>query len=411
MRDKELYRRILGIGQPWRVTDVELDLTAEEVTVHVEHTGGRRLRCPKCDRPCPGYDRRQRRWRHLDTCQLKTVLAADVPRVECSEHGVVTIGVPWAEPGSGFTAMFEALVIGWLREASTEAVRRRLGLSWNAVDGIMQRAVDRGLERRGQITAEHITVDETSFRKRHDYVTVVSDWERGIVVHVSDDRTEESLGEFYDSLSERQRNAIETVSMDMWAAYIGATRKALPDADQKIGFDRYHVAQHLGNAVDKVRRQEHRSLMAHGDETLKGTRYDWLTNPSNMDWHQCREFKALRESSLKTARAWAIKDSASHLWNYASRTWALKSWKRWLSWASRSRLGPIRKVARMIRRHLWGIINAIVLRADNALAESMNSRIKTVKVRSRGFRNKTRFRRAIYFHLGGLNLCPKGLGR
>lgn len=117
---------------------------------------------------CRGYDRRPREWRHLDTCQSKTILVADVPRVECPEHGVVTVKVPWAEPGSGFTALFEALVIDWLKEASTLAVSRQMKLSWNAIDGIMPRAFNRGLKRRAVHAPRQIGVDETPFRKRHD---------------------------------------------------------------------------------------------------------------------------------------------------------------------------------------------------------------------------------------------------
>ena len=147
MRDKELYAQILGIKSPWIVSRVELVLSAGEVTVHVEQAPGAKQYCPICAKVSPGYDSRPRRWRHLDTCQYKTILVADVPRVQCPEHGVVTVAVPWAEPGSGYTALFEALVIDWLQEASTAAVSRLMRLSWNAIDGMMQRAVKRGLSR------------------------------------------------------------------------------------------------------------------------------------------------------------------------------------------------------------------------------------------------------------------------
>ena len=336
-------------------------------------------------------------------------MVADVPRVECSEHGVVTVAVPWSEPGSGFTALFEALVIDWLKEASIAAVSRRLQLSWNAIDGIMQRAVRRGLKRRSEVEAKRLGVDETSFRKRHDYVTVVSDQDSQTVLHVGDGRDQESLSGFYDDLSDDQKVAVESIAMDMWPAYISATLGGIPDAREKIAFDKFHVAKYLGDAVDKVRRTEHKALLAEGREDLKHTKHCWLMNPQNMSRKQWRGFKALRESTLKTARAWAIKELAMSLWSYTSRTWAMKAWKQWLSWAVRSRLEPVKKVAKTIKTHLWGIINAVFLKADNGGAESINSRIKMVKVRSRGFRNKERFRNAIYFHLGGLDLYPAGI--
>ena len=390
------------------MTDVQVSLADDEVEVTVAHGGGK-LACPKCGKACAGYDKRQRRWRHLDTCQLKTLLLADVPRVECAEHGVVTVSVPWAEPGSGFTALFEALVIDWLKEASTSAVSERLRLSWNAVDGIMQRAVKRGLSRREALSPRQISVDETAYRKGHDYVTVVTDQEQSAVLHVAENRETGSLAEFYELLSEDQRAGIESVCMDMWPAYIRATRDAIPDADSKIAFDRFHVAQYLGKAVDQVRRQEHRQLIRLGDERMKGSKYQWLRNRSNMSWHQQRSFSELRQSSLKTARAWAIKDLASRLWDYRSRTWAEKGWKRLINWMARSRLKPMQATSKTLRKHLWGILNAVIRKVDNSHAESMNSRIKTLKSRARGFRNKARFRNAIYFHLGGLQLYPEGI--
>lgn len=408
MRDTQLYSQILGIEKPWKVIDVQVSLADDEVEVSVEYGGGK-LRCSKCGKICPGYDKRQRRWRHLDTCQLKTLLVADIPRVECSEHGVVTVSVPWAESGSGFTALFEALVIDWLKEASISAVSKRLRLSWNAVDGIMQRAVKRGLSRRQVLSPKQISVDETSYRKGHDYVTVVTDQEQATVLHVAENRKVDSLTEFYDLLSDDQKKGIESVCMDMWPAYIRATKEAIPDADSKIAFDRFHVAQYLGKAVDQVRRQEHRQLIKQGDDRMKGSKYQWLRNRGNMSWHQRRGFSELRHSSLKTARAWAIKDLASRLWDYRSRTWAEKGWKRLINWMARSRLKPMQTTSKTLRNHLWGILNAVIRKVDNSHAESMNSRIKTLKVRARGFRNKERFRNAIYFHLGGLQLYPEGI--
>lgn len=404
MRDKQLYQQILGIESPWWVASVDLSVAAGTVAVHVDAKTGTRHCCPKCGKRCPGYDRRPRRWRHLDTCQFKTILIAQVPRIECPIHGVVLIEVPWAEPGSGFTALFEALVIDWLHEASISAVARQLDVSWNAIDGIMCRAVVRGLARRKRKPSRHISVDETAFRKGHNYVTVVSDGKT--VLHVANDRKQSSLGAYYNGLTPEELAAIESISMDMWPAFIGATQKAVPGAETKIAFDKFHVAKYLGDAVDKVRRAEHKALRQLGCDDLTKTKYLWLRNRAHMSPKQRRQFTPLRHSTLRTARAWAIKEFAMSLWDYVSRTWAHKGWQRWLAWAIRCRLEPMKKVAKTIKTHLWGIINAIILKAHNGGAESINGRIKLVKVRSRGFRNKTRFRNAIYFHLGGLDLYP-----
>lgn len=405
MHDKDLYARILGIQLPWRVDDVELHLEAGEVVIRVsrERSG---LGCPTCGQAVPGYDTRERRWRHLDTCQYRTILIAEVPRLQCPEHGVVQVPVPWAEPGSRFTALFEALVIDWLQEASLAGVARRLGVSWDEVDGIMSRAVSRGLARRELEAPRQIGVDETSFQKRHEYVTVVCDLERDRVLHVADEHTEASLAEFYELLGPARCGELTVVAMDMWRAYIAATRQYVPGADQKIAFDKFHVVRLLVDAVDRVRRAENRSLRARGDDRLVRTRYWWLTNQKRLDRRWKQAFAPLRRSTLKTARAWAIKEFALRLWQYMRPGWALRAWQRWLSWALRCRLLPMRKAAESIRKYLWGILNAIRAKVTNALTEGMNSRIQELKRRACGYRNRGRFREAIYFHLGGLNLYP-----
>jgi transposase len=407
MQDRDLYAQILGLKRPWSVRNVELDNTAEEVVVQVEHDRTETLLCPECGKACPGYDSRRRRWRHLDTCQFKTILEAEVPRIECGEHGVKQIALPWAEPGSGFTALYECLVINWLKEASRLAVARRLRLTWAEVDGIMERAVKRGLSRRKNEAPARLGVDETSFAKRHEYVTVVTDLDTSEVLYVGDDRSTGALSEYYRNLSAEELSKIEVVSMDMWKPYMKATQQHVPEADRKIAFDKFHVARHLGEAVDKVRRREHRELKREGDDRLTRTKYLWLIHPAAMKPETWRGwFRDLRQSALRTARAWVLKETAMSLWEYVSRTWAEKAWRRWLGWAQRSQLAPMLKVAAMIREHLDGIINAIVLRATNAGAESINAKIQRVKRMACGYRNRDRFRNAIYFHLGGLDLYP-----
>lgn len=405
---EKFYATILGIHPPWEVTAVDLREKDEEVHVTVS-ARAEASRCPQCGRECPGYDTRRRSWRHLDTCQFKTIVWADVPRVKCDQHGVLQVVVPWAEPSSGFTALMEALIIDWLREASTSAVARRMRLSWHEIDGVMQRAVRRGLERRKLEAIKDVGVDETSFQKRHEYVTVVSDLERGRVLYVADDRRAESLDGFWGLLAPGQLREIRSVAMDLCAPYVRSTRAHVEDADSKICFDRFHVAKLLNDAVNEVRKQENRELTAAGEYAPKGTKYVWTQNPENMPRERRVMFDLLRDSALKAAKAWAIKDAARWLWSYVRRGWATRMWRRWIAWAVRSRLEPMKRAARTIRRHLWGIVNAIVLQATNAGAESLNAKIQWLKKQACGFRSRPRFRDAIYFHCGGLDLYPATL--
>lgn len=402
----QLYASILGLTDQWLVTDVEVDPKAGEVTVFVAAAAEAELPCPDCGRPCSRHDHRTRRWRHLDTCQYRTTVVAAIPRVRCETHGVRQVTVPWGEPGSRFTSLFEAVAIDWLKEASISAVARRMRLTWNQVDRIMQRAVRRGLLRRELDPPRRIGVDETSFQKRHEYVTVVTDLDTSDVLYVADDRSKASLDGFFDEYDPAELTSLEVIAMDMWAPYIEATRESIYRADEKIAFDKFHVAKHLGDAVDKVRRAENRALIEEGDRTLVGTKYTWLQNPENMKAPTTTGLQRLRRLVLKTARAWAIKEHAMCLWRYVHRGWARRAWLSWIGWAIRSRLDPVKRVARMVRDHLEGILNAIVLRATNAASESINSKIQRVKRMACGFRSRQRFRNAIYFHLGGLDLSP-----
>lgn len=412
MQDHTLYEKLLGIGTPWHVDDVQLNLKEGEVRVRLRVEAATAWACPICGKPATHHDVRERQWRHLDTMQYRTVLVAPVPRVNCAEHGVHQIGVPWAEERSRFTALFEALVIDWSLEGSLSAVARLLRLSWDQVAGIQARAVQRGLARRPPQRVTRIGVDETSFQKRHEYVTVVCDLDaaKGAgVLYVGEDRTEAALSMFYSGMDDAGRDAIEHVAMDMWPAYIKATQRALPAAEDKIVFDKFHVAQHLGNAVNAVRLEEHRHLSAAGDHRLARTKYHWLRNTDAMSRRENAVFAALRATGLKVARAWAIKELAMDLWNYRSRAWAEKAWTRWYGWAIRSRLEPMKKVARMIKAHWHGILNAVVSDTTNARAESLNAKIQSIKRKACGFRNRERFKNAIYFHLGGLDLYPESL--
>ena len=410
MKDRQLYAAILGIQAPWTVTNVDVDLEAKEIRVSLAIKPRKRMRCPECGKRRPGYDSSPlRSWRHLDTCQLKTILMARIPRVNCPKHGVLQIKVPWAEDRSRFTALFEALVINWLHEANSTAVAYQLGLSWEQVDGVMQRAVERGLERRGPRLPTRVGVDEKAFRRGQDYVTIVSDQDTGDVVYIAKDRTKGSLDEFYRQFNESERTKVESVSMDMWQAYISSTEEHIPEAGKKIAFDKFHIAKHLGDAVDQVRRSENKKLRRDDNDILVGTRYLWLTNPDHLSERRWLDFAELRKSQLKTARAWALKETAMTLWDYNTRGWAEKAWKKWYSWAIRSRLDPIKKVARMVKRHWDGVITAVVTKVNNAQAEGINSVIQWMKSGARGYRNWERYRNAIYFHLGGLELYPSGI--
>ena len=409
MRDTELYQQILGLVSPWTVSDVTLDVEAGTVTVRVEHAEGCRWKCPTCSRELGCYDHAdERRWRHLDTCQLRTFLVARVPRVNCPEHGVRQVNVSWAEPGSRFTMLFERLAIDVLQSCQTvTSAKTILRLSWDQTWNILDRAVARGMERKVPTEISRLGVDEKAFRKGHDYMTIVCDNDRGVVEFVSEGRNTESLRQFYASRTTKQRQAIQAVAMDMHEPYVQATLQELPLGKDKIVFDRFHIMQHMSQAVDKVRRQEHALLSERGDDRLKGTKYLWLKNQQNLSEKKKQELESIFTLNLKTGRAWAIKETLRDLWHHHRVEQAREFFGGWYNWAIRSRLTPVKKVARMIKSRIENVINYCRHRITNAVSEGLNSKIMAIKRRAAGFRNKENFKRVIYFYCGDLDLYPR----
>jgi transposase len=405
MRDVELYRALLGLTTPWTVAGVDVDLKGQRVVVRVE-AGPGPYPCPECGTPTGRYDSKPRRWRHLDTMQFTTWIEADVPRVDCATHGVKQLRVPWAEPGSQFTALFERFAIDLLRECSITGAVGLLRISWDEGWGIKGRAVKRGLARRGHDVVARLGVDEKAMAKRHRYLTIVADLEQSRVLYLADDRKQESLDGFWSTLTPAQRDGITAVAMDMWEPYVQSTRAHLPGAEQKIVFDKFHVVKHLHDAVDRVRRGEQRVLKRAGDERLTGSKYLWLRRPEDLSETQRAAFRALQREDLKVGRAWALKERFRIFWAYRYPGAARTFFTRWFWRATHSRLTPMAAVAKLIQRHLPNLLTYLHHHLTNAGLEGVNAVIQWVKKTARGFRNAEHFKTAIYFHCGGLDLYP-----
>ncbi|HFN0495325.1 TPA: ISL3 family transposase [Klebsiella pneumoniae] len=393
MDEKSLYAHILNLSEPWQVKSLSLDENAGSVTVTIEIAENTRLACPTCGKSCSVHDHRHRKWRHLDTCQFTTIVEADVPRIICPEHGCQTLPVPWAGPGSRYTLLFESFVLSWLKISTVDTVRKQLKLSWNAVDGIMTRAVKRGLARiKKPLSARHMNVDEVAFKKGHRYITVISDRD-GRALALTDDRGTESLAGYLRTLTDGQLLAIKTLSMDMNAGYIRAARIHLPSAVEKIAFDRFHVAKQLGEVVDKTRRQ------------AKGTRFLWQYSDKWITESRQEKLMWLRAQMKLTSQCWALKELAKDIWN---RPWSEErrsDWQRWLALAANSDVPMMKNAAKTIGKRLYGILNAMRHSVSNGNAEALNSKIRLLRIKARGYRNRERFKLGVMFHYGKLNMA------
>lgn len=380
MRDIDVFTTLLKLQRPWMVDFVELDSKAETIDVILCHRCNARFRCPECGVVLPLYDHVPlRRWRHLDHGSWLTWLHAGIPRVSCSFHGLQRVSVPWALPGGRCTLAFEKHAIDTLLEADVLGASRLLRTSWHEAWGFMERAVERGMKAKRRRVIPRLGVDEKAVAKRHQYVTLVNDLDRGTVEFIADDRKKASLDAYYEALTVRQKAGIRAIAMDMWEPFISATREQIPRADDKIVFDRFHVMKHMTEAVDAVRKAEHKRLLADGDDTLKRTKYLWLFSEENLPERYSDWFARLKAMNLKTGRAWAIKESLRQLWSYQRKGWAKRFWDEWYLWATHSRLKPVIKVARMLHNHLDSVLTYCDHRITNASSEGLNSKIQTVK--------------------------------
>jgi len=239
----------------------------------------------------------------------------------------------------------------------------------------------------------------------HDYVSILTDTGGARVLEVVPERTIEACDKLWKTLTKTQLGKIKSVSMDMWKAFMTSTARNVPEA--KIVHDKFHIAKYLGEAVDKVRRAEHRELKKEGESPLTGLRQLFLYNEENLDEDSFFEVLTVQRADLKTGRAWAIKENFRHFWTYLSRAWGKKYFDQWYGWAIRSRLDPIKKVAKMLKRHLDGLLNYFDHRVTNAMSEGFNSRIQSIKSAARGFRKFANYRTRILFYCGKLDLMPE----
>jgi transposase len=410
MNFEDFYVGLLGVVEPWFVSRIEVadEVGDEQVLVHVRHRSDADWHCPGCGDQCPLHDHgRERSWRHLDTCQAKTFLVARLPRVRCAKCGVRQVEATWSEDSSRFTLAMESKIIRTvLRCQSVDGTAELMRADWGAVFGVMGRAVDRGLLRRSGVEARRIGIDEKAWKKGHSYHTLVYDLDAKCVLFVNEKRTIKSLKDYYDLLSDSDLENIEAVAMDMWEAYISATKQEVPGAEQKIVFDRFHVMSYATKAVDQVRRAEHKKLTAEGDRSLTHTRFDWLRRGGPKQWHRKKRFRELLGCELLTGQAWTIKEMLPRLWEYRSVTWARKYFDRWHELASTSGIAPMEKLAQFMARHIDNILTYCKHRITNAVAEGINSKIMSIKRQSSGFRNEENFKTTVYFHCGNLDLYP-----
>ena len=404
----ELFRMALGLADPWTVDKIEFSDQQHQLDLYLNFPSGSRFPCPLCHEPAGVYDTAERTWRHLNFFQHTTLLHARLPRIDCPEHGVKTVEPPWARPGSGFTLLMEAFVLGLVQHGMpVRQVARMVGENdtrlWRVLDHYVEQA--RAREDLSEVTA--IGIDETSRRKGHHYITVFMDLDesRRRVIYATEGKDASTVERFRKDLEAHGGRAeqIEEACLDMSPAFIRGLTDAFPQAE--ITFDTFHLMQLLTEAVDQTRRAEQAEC-----PELKGTRYVWLKNDWNRTDQQREIFDRLRASNLATVRATHIKNVFQDIFACDSVQEAEPLLKHWYVWATHSRLPAIIKAAKTIKRHWKGVLRWFTSRISNGVVEAVNGLIQTAKRKARGFRNTRYLITMVYLTAGKLDFKLPPLG-
>lgn len=405
MNEKDIFALALGIsGTPWRVVEVKLDLERSSLDIYLDFPPGSRFPRPSDGQLCPVYDTSEKTWRHMNFFQYQCWLHAWVPRIDGGQpDGVRLVEVPWARPQSGFTLLMEALVVMMCRTAMTVAEAARIvGENAHRLWRILFHHVDKAHQETDLEGIRQLTVDETSVRRGHQYVTVVCEPARPRrgksaaratrVLYVTEGKDSGTLKQTREFLENRgvEVGKIREICADMSAAYEKGVREHFPEA--RLVFDFFHVMQLITKAVDEVRRRESKSF----PELLKGTRYLWLTNEENLPADQQERRRQLCRSRLKTAKAYCHLSAFQDLLKANNSQEAISGLKWWYNWVCHSRIPEMIKVAKSIKNHWDGIVAYLETRLTNGPAEAINGIIQTVKRKCRGFRNFEYFRTMIY---------------
>ena len=278
MKDTSLLQLALGVAPPWRVADSRFDAAAQRLDIDLDFTPGAKFACPACGAAnCPPHDTAPSTWRHLNFFQHQAYLHARVPRVRCMDCGVRKVAVPWARPDSGFTLLFEAVLMELVRAMPVAAAARLVGEHDTRLWRVVHHYVDEAVARIDASTVTRLAIDETAAARGHNYVSLFVDPDLARVLFVAEGKDAATVGAFVKNLKLQggRPQQIRELCIDMSPAFIKGAADYLPAA--QVTFDRFHAMKFVNRAVDQVRRAEQRACHA-----LKGSRYLWLSNPANL---------------------------------------------------------------------------------------------------------------------------------
>jgi transposase len=397
MRDTDLFQMALGLTPPWQVLSSDFDPKQKRLDIKIDFPRGSTFACPECAQGnVKAYDTETKTWRHLNFFQHETYLTARVPRIQCDQCGIRMVDVPWARPGSGFTLLFEAMIMTLAKSMPVKTIAAFVTEHDTRMWRVLHHYVDSARDNADYSQVRQVGVDETSSKRGHNYVSLFVDLEGPKVLFVTEGKDASTVKRFKQDLVEHNGapENIKEVCSDMSPAFISGVEKQFPDA--QITFDKFHIMKIINEAVDEVRRQEQKER-----PELARTRYIWLKNPANLKLSQMATLEGLtvKALNLKTSRAYHIRLNFQELFTQPPHM-AETFLKKWFFWATHSRLEPIKQAAYTIKRHWKGVLRWFQSNINNGILEGINSLIQAAKAKARGYRTIRNLTAMIYL-IGG----------
>lgn len=396
----KLFEAALGVSDPWFVREVDFNAQTKTLTIQIDFVAGSRFSHPEVAGGHPVHDTVTKRYRHLNFFEHDCYLEVRTPRVKLPDGRVALVEPDWAGKLSGFTLLFEAMVVALAQQMPFSAVARTVGESWHRVYAICERYVDLVVAELDLADMTAAAVDETSYRRGHNYLTLVADADARKVVFVTEGKDAATVGKFAEHL--REHNAapeqIGVVSIDMSPAFIKGVGEHLPNA--RITFDKFHVVAHASAAVDKTRRIEQKT-----DPSLKGLRWTLLKDRDGLPAAQRADLDALiaNVTTKRTARAWLYREQLRDILERKQINVVSAMLEQWCTNVMRSKVEPMKEVARMIRKHFDGIVAWTQTRQTNGFLEALNGLFQAAKRKARGYVSFKTMRTVIFLIAGKLD--------
>lgn len=402
---EEMFAQSIGLSDPWTIERAEFDEKKREVHVYVKARKTAKYPCPKCGKMCSRYDdeETERVWRHGDVVFFPCYIHCRRPRIKC-EDGIHVVTAPWARPGSRYTLLFESYAMLLAQSMPVNQARKLLRISHTSLTAILRYWVHKAVDEEDLSEVRSICVDETSFKKGHSYVTVISDAVKRRVIDVEEGRDAATVERFSYKLEEKGGDCgrIKTYISDMSAAYESARELCFPDSTQII--DKFHVKQLMLQAMDEVRKAEQGKTFSRSKKSGKKL---LMIPEKRLTKQQQERIATLSKQYPNTGRAYRMVQALDEMYNCDSKENAEVVFNRLISWLNRSRLEPMKKVAKTLKQHKSTILSYFQYRLTNAIAEGINSLIQAAKRKARGYRTFEGYSCMIYLVVGKLKLdCP-----